>query len=515
MSAADHNAVRWYLDRHLDGPGADAPCLLSEQEEFSYRALHALVCRTARVLTDGGVAPGDRLVVVLPDCVTSVAAILAAMRIGAVPVPMSPLLTLDEQCYVIEDSGARAVLLDEARGALAAEAASRFPGAALWSRTGGTPAVPALPELAAQAEELREITPRTAQDPALMQYTSGSTGRPKGVVHLHGALLALPEGLARHLRLTAADRILSTAKLPFGYGFGNSVLLPLSAGASAVLHPGRTDPFTVSGLLTRFRPSLLFSVPTLYAALLALPDAADRLQLSSVRIAVSSGEHLGEALGTRLTEELGLPLMNALGSTECLHSFLATAPGAYRPGASGAPVPGFRAEILDEDERPVPPGESGRLRVRGPGVATRYWNRPERTAETFRDGWVYTEDVMRRDPDGSWHHLGRTDSVLNVGGMKIITTEIEEILLKVPGVRACAVVGVPDAHELTRIAAYVVADSPEDELALPERVFAAARAGLPAFKRPGTVRTVPELPTTSTGKTSRHLIRQTESERLR
>ncbi|MFI6645236.1 benzoate-CoA ligase family protein [Streptomyces sp. NPDC050504] len=522
MTRAPRNAAGRYLDRHVEGPGAaataDAPALVSEEGELTYRQLYERVCRVARVLVGSGIAPGDRVVTVLPDSPDAVALLLAALRVGAVPVPVSPLLTVEEQHFVITDCAARAVVVESPDGALARGFSGRFPGVLLWSRQHGEGPVPVLPDEARAAAPLAALTDRSPDDPALIQYTSGSTGRPKGVVHLHRGLLAFPGGIGAHLGIGPGDRVLSTAKLPFGYGFGNSLLLPLSVGASAVLFADRSEPHTVADLLRRTRPTLLFAVPTLYAALLSLPGAVERLDFSSVRLAVSAGEHLGAALAERLADAFGLTVVNGLGSTECLHIFMATTPGVSPPGTTGLPVPGFEAEVCDDEGRPLGDGRAGHLRVRGPSTAHRYWERPALTASTFRDGWVHTGDTMLRDPERGWVYLGRSDSILNVGGMKVVPSEIEDVVLPLDGVAACAVVGIPDEDEITRIVAYVVpsadgtGDGTEGADDLKGRVQAAFRTALPFFKRPRIIRVVPALPTTSTGKTARFLIRERERE---
>lgn len=508
----DDNAAWWYLDRHLSLNTADALCLIVDDEELTYRQLHGRVGQAARVLAGSGVAPGDRVVIILRDGVEPVSAVLAAMRVGAVPVPVSPVLTCDDHRYIIADCGARAVLVEEARGDLVADFADRFPDTLLWSRGPAQGSVRCWTDEVGTAEPLDETEPRGAGDDALIQYTSGSTGEPKGVVHLHGGLLAFPQGFGKHLGITSEDRFLSTAKLPFGYGFGNSLLLPFSVGASAVLFPGRAEPHAVAALLRRTRPTLLFAVPTLYAALLGMPQASERLDFSSVRLAVSAGEHLGAHLSSRLTETFGLTMVNGLGATECLHIFIATEPGVSRPGVTGVCVSGFDAEVRNDDGSPLDPGETGHLHVGGAGVADRYWNRPEASAETFRDGWVRTGDTMMYDRDDGWIYLGRSDNIINVGGMKVFPADVEDEIARVPGVDSCAVVGIPDENEVVHITAYVVPEEGQQEV-VNDRVLAAVRRALPPYKRPRTIRVVPALPTTSTGKTAHWLIRRQETER--
>lgn len=505
------NAAWWYLHRHLTQDTADAVALIGEEGELTYRGLHARVCRTARVLAEASVGPGDRVVTVLRDSVDAVACILAAMQVGAVPVPVSPMLPVDDQQYVVDDCRPSAVVVETADGELPQRLADNS-GVTVWSRGPGAGQVHGLTEAVAQAAALTTVCERDGADAALIQYTSGSTGRPKGVVHLHRGLLAFPQGLVKHLGITRDDRVLSTAKLPFGYGFGNSVLLPFSVGASAVLFAGRSEPHAVADLLRRTRPTLLCAVPTLYASLLSMPQAAERrLDFSSVRLAVSAGEHLGPQLSTRLTDTFGLTMVNGLGSTECLHIFLATVPGVSRPGVTGVPIPGFEAQVCDDEGRVLEAGGIGHLRVSGPSVADRYWDRPDTTAGTFRDGWVYTGDTMTYDVEQGWVYLGRSDNILNVGGMKIVPTEIEDEIMAVPGVHSCAVVGVPDDNDITRIVAHIVPEPGTGE-ELRGQVLAALRRTLPPFKRPQTVRLVEALPTTATGKTARYLIRRRELE---
>ncbi|MEV7417378.1 benzoate-CoA ligase family protein [Streptomyces sp. NPDC089919] len=508
------NAGWWYLDRHLEQDTADRLCLIDGEEELTYRQVHDRVCRTARVLAEGGIAPGDRVVTVLDDGTDAVAVVLAAIRLGAVPVPVSPMLTADEKLFVVADSGARGFVAEEVGAAQAADLADRFPGMAVWSRTPGAPGIRSLTEEVRAAAPRYEVAPRAAADPAVVQYTSGSTGRPKGVVHLHGGLLAFPQGLGGRLGLTREDRLLSTAKLSFGYGFGNSLLLPFSVGASVVLFGGRSEPFAVAGLLSRTRPTVLFAVPTLYAAMLALPNAPERLDFSSVRLAVSAGEHLGASLSRRLSGEFGLRMVNGLGATECLHIFMATEPGVSPPGTTGTPVPGFEAQLVDDEGRVLGVGDTGQLRVRGASTGDHYWGRPGLSGETFRDGWVYTGDTMTLDAERGWLYLGRNDAILNVAGMKIVPNEIEDAIHAVPGVELCTVIGVPDEDDVTRIVAHVVpAGGAGDELR--GQVLASLRRTLPPYKQPRTVRLVDRIPTTSTGKTARFLSREREMESRR
>lgn len=499
MTPAPQNAAWYYLDRNADAT-PEAPCLVDGTDVYTYAQLQELVARMGQVLAGSGVGHGDRVMITLPDSAAAVAVILAVMRRGAIAVPLSPALPAADHRYVLADSGASAVIA----GDYARLTGDGMPPVRIWDQA-------SLMRAAAAADAVGPPAPVDDADPALIQYTSGSTGKPKGVVHAHRGLLAFPGGLVPHLGITPGDRCFSTAKLSFGYGFGNSVLLPFAVGASAVMHGGAVEPHAIARILRSARPTFLFSVPTLYAAMLAMPDAAQRMDLSSVRMAVSAGEHLGAALSQRLRDTLGLSVVNGLGSTECLHIFLATAPGEWSPGSTGRPVPGFDVEVRDDDGHPLPDGEPGHLHVRGNSIGHRYWNRPEQSAATFRGGWVRTGDMMQRAPDGSWSYLGRADDILNIGGLKVPPAEIEDEIRQVPGVSSCAVIGVTDSDDLTRIVAYV-APRPDAGPELADRIRAELRTRLPAMKRPREIRVVDQLPTSSTGKIVRFAMRAWEKD---
>jgi acyl-coenzyme A synthetase/AMP-(fatty) acid ligase len=419
------------------------------------------------------------------------------------------LLTLDEQRYVARDCEAAAVVLDAAvfedGSAVRHERPDRT-----WvlSRHG----VEEARDLDAELRQAKPVAPaKIASDEiAVLQYTSGSTGQPKGVVHLHGGLLAAPACFGARLELTAADRVLSTAKLPFGYGFGNSVLFPLAAGASVVLHPGPPEVHAIADLLRRHRPTVLCAVPAFYAAVLRLPDARDRLDLSSVRLLVSAGEHLPAALAESWADAFGTEILNGLGATECLHIFLATIPGTSTRGTSGRPVPHCDVRVVDDAGRDLPAGEAGRLLVRSPMNGAGYWGGPRNGDDTFTAGWVQTGDVVVERPDGEWQHLGRGDDMINAGGFKLAPQEIEAEIARHPEVAECAVVGRRDGdYALEQIVAFVVPrDGAGDAHELERALRRHLRTVLPPPRRPAAIVVIGELPRTSTGKVTRYRLRE-------
>ena len=503
------NAAAWLLDRHVDGGGGGAACLTDATGTRTYEQVLAAAARVGGLLAAAGIGPGDRVLVALPDTVPAAAVLLGVLRAGAVAVPVNPRLGAAEIARLAADADPHAAVVTPGLESLAdvlpraadrrwlagpAAGVSAGTGAGTSAGTGaGTSA--GWRDLAAGLARAPEAGPVEVADadPALIQYTSGSTGQPRGVVHRQAALRTAPAGLIARLDVQPDDVVFSASKLGFGYGFGSSLLVPLAVGASAVLLERPVEPAAVARVLAAHRPSVVFAVPTLYATLLAAGDAPARFPLAAGRAYVSSGEHLPAALADRCRAAFGPRLLDVLGCTETLYSFAGNRLGDWAPDRLGDPFGGWDLRLDDE----------GGLAVRGPGVAAGYWRRPDATAAAFTGGWVRTGDVLRRTADGGLRHLGRTDDVLKVGGLKVAPAEIEDVLLADPAVTACAAVGVPDADGLTRIVAYVTAADPG---CLP-RLRALLRDRLPAVRRPAALELVDELPRTATGKTSRHLLR--------
>ena len=510
------NSVHRFLDIHLERGGGEAICARTEHETVTYREMHRRACRAANAFTNAGVGYETRVALVLPDSPDYLACLLGLLRIGAVPVPLATQLTADDYARVFADCRPRLAVVgpDQLLTVRAAPGASGLAKESwpkqLWvaGETGSEDEEPALGDKLAVELDDCPISPTSLDDMAVIQSTSGSTGTPRGVVHLHRGLLALLEGLPERLGLTERDVCLSAAKLSFGYGFGNSFLFPLAAGATSVLLPEAADAARMLRLVARCRPTVVFGVPALYSAMLAVAERGAEVHVDSVRLWVSAGEPLPASLGDRWCERFGGEILNGLGSTECLHIFIATEPGVSPPGSSGTVVSGFEAELRDDQGRALGPEEIGHLWVRSEANAARYWNSHQDSVATMVGGWTRTGDQLRRDVHGVYWFVARSDDVLKAGGYKVAPTEIEDCLLRHPAVGECAVVGVPGEHSTTEIVAYV---RPGSEAADPEAVRRELRGhireNLAAYKRPRTVHVVADLPRTSTGKIARHLLR--------
>ncbi len=421
-----------------------------------------------------GLEPGERVALILRDSPLFIAAFLGAVKIGAIPVPLSTLARPEELALMERDSDA-AMTVTEADADL------------LSGRAGPI-----------------ETAPTSGDDMCFWQYSSGTTGTPKAVIHLHRRALFPSLAHGRHIaHIGPDDRVYSTAKLFFSYGLNNSMVIPLAAGASVVLDPERFSPDRAWRLIGTERPTVLYSVPTAYAALLAAAEAGTPADPSSLRACISAGEALPAPLAERWHRRFGLPILDGIGSTEIGYIAISNSADEVTPGSSGRVIPGYEARVVGADGADA---SEGTLWVRGGSTALGYHDRPDASATTFRDGWVVTGDRYRV-ADGRYFHLGRDDDMLRVGAQWVSPLEVESVLLSHPGVAECAVVGRADADGLLKVCAYVVLRGATPPAELDD--LCAER--LARHKRPRWTLPVDELPKTATGKIQRFRLREAAS----
>jgi benzoate-CoA ligase family protein len=510
----EFNVATYFVDRHVhEGRGAKAAFECGD-EQVTYAQFAERVNRCGNALRRTlGVRREERVLLLLLDTPEFTYSFFGTIKIGAVVVPVNTLLRPREYEYLLNDCRARvAIVSDGLLPGLQAIPRERLPHlehvVVVGAAPPGTHSFQDL--LQRQPAELEEAG-TSKNDAAFWLYSSGSTGFPKGCVHLHHDMVVTSELYAKAvLNIGERDRFFSVAKLFFAYGLGNALYFPLAVGGTAILWPGPPRPADVYAVIERHRPTLFFSVPSNYAALLAhqRQEGGD-FDLSSVRYAVSAGEALPAALYERFKQRFGVEILDAIGSTEALHMFIANRPGAVRPGSSGQVIPGCEAKITDENGNAVPAGEIGNLWVRSDAICAGYWKQPEKTRETFQGEWLRTGDKYRQDEDGYFWYAGRSDDMLKVSGVWVSPTEIENTLVDHPAVLEAAVVGRPDQDELVKPEAWVVLRpgyAPTAERARELQEFVAAR--LAAYKRPRWLEFVPELPKTATGKIQRFKLRQ-------
>jgi len=495
MSGA--NAVeRFVLAPAAADPAAVAVVDAATGSSFTRADVAAGSARVAATLQRLGVQPEQRVMLCLSDSVAFLFWFWGVMRIGAVPVPVSTMLTEADHRFLLQDSRAVGLVVSPPFEGTAGAAASDQPFLR-WQMSDTD-------ELDAESGA-SPMFPSTDDDIAFWLYTSGTTGFPKGAMHRHVDLGCCTDAYARGvLGMGPGDVAYSVAKLFFAYGLGNGGYFPAGTGAVAVLNPARPVPEEVAEHVARHQATLFFGVPTFYAGLLASDVADDAF--ASVRLAVSAGEPLPAELHRRVGERFRMEVLDGLGTTEVAHIFLSNRPGRSVPGTTGTPVEGYDLELRDGQGLPVPDGEPGALFVAGESVTVGYWNRTARNREALVGRFMATGDTYRREADGSYVCLGRTDDMLKVGGMWVSPTEVEACILELDEVLQAAVVGMVDSDGLTKPKAFVVASGTGVE-DLAARVQSHVRAGLAPYKYPRQVEVVAELPTTATGKVKRYLLR--------
>jgi 2-aminobenzoate-CoA ligase len=494
------NCVAELLDTRLARGEGERRCMVWPGGSWSYGELAERVNRIANVLTGRfGMIPGNRVLLRAPNTPDMVAAYLGVIRAGGIAVATMPLLRARELSYIVAKARIGLALcdhrlLDELR---------RLDAPPVIVPMGGE-AADDLVALIRAASPAAAPCPTRADDTCLIAFTSGTTGEPKGTMHFHRDMLAVCDCYAaRVLRARPDDLFVGSAPLAFTFGLGAAVLFPLRIGAAALLLE-RTSPDDMLAAIRTYRPTICFTAPTAYRAMIGKLQPGD---LDSLRVCVSAGETLPKPTWEAWHAATGLRIMDGIGSTEMLHIFIAAPMEAIRPGATGLPVPGYQAKLIDEDGRDLPPGSTGRLAVRGP-TGCRYLADPRQAAYVL-DGWNVTGDTYHQDQDGYFWFQARSDDMIVSSGYNIAGPEVEVALLTHPAVAECAVVGAPDPARGTVVTAYVVLRDPEQAgeamvQALQDRV----KAEIAPYKYPRAVVFVPVLPKTESGKVQRFVLRR-------
>ncbi len=486
------NLATHFVDRHVAEGRGDRTALFVGDRVVSYAELAALTNRIGHVLLDAGVRKGQRVLLALSDGEEFVATWYAAQKIGAVTAEVYPFLQPKDYAYYLGYTEAVAVIADAVTLPALREAGARNLLVADEDL---------FKTLVAAAPDTLEAAETTLDDVGIWKFTTGSTGAPKACVHpLRSPLESFQRYAVQVLGLREDDRILAVPKLFFGYARDLVALFPFGVGAAGIAFPERTTADLVFELIARHRPTVLVNVPTMMSAMVAHPDAANQ-DLSCLRMTTSAGEALPSELHRKWDAMFGVPVVDGIGSSEAYHIYLSNRPGRAKRGTLGTEVPGYRAQVVDELGRPLPNGEIGPLRITGPSIALEYYGDAEKSAATFDGDTLTSGDLFSRDADGYFHHHGRADALLKVGGVFVAPGEIEDCLLGHPDVVDCAVLG----HEVDGLVvprAYVVVRAPVTADALKEH----AKAHLAKHKYPREVVFMTELPRTANGKLDRRAL---------
>jgi benzoate-CoA ligase family protein len=483
------------IERNLRA-GRDAKVAIhSAAGDVTYAALYRLANGASRALLDHGVRREERVLIAGYDSPGWVAAFLGAVRIGAIPVPVNPLLQRTEDyVHFVNDSLARVVVVD-------ANTEEKL-----------KPISPTLLRADNIAPDDDVPTaPTRKDDMAFWLYSSGSTGKPKAVVHLqHDIPYTCVTYAEQVLGINESDTTFSTTGLFHAYGFGNNLTFPYWVGASTVLHAGRHTPQTVLDTIEKRKPTLFFSAPTLYNAILNAEGARQR-DLSSIRHCIAAAESLPAEVWRRWKDAFGLTILDGVGSTEMLHIYCSNRLDDIRPGSSGKPVPGYELKILDDEGGRVKDGEAGDLYVKGDSALALYWAQHEKSKRSVVGEWFFTGDRYRQDAEGYYWYEGRSDDMIKVSGLWVSPVEIESALLEHAAVAESAVVGL-DVDGFTKIKAFVIArpDAVTGD-ALVVELQEHCKSRLQRFQYPHVIEFVAELPKTVTGKIQRYKLREKEA----
>jgi long-chain acyl-CoA synthetase len=469
----------------------ERPAVKLDDLVLSYAVLDTTSARAAALLREKGVRAGDRVGMQLPNVPYFPIVYFGALRLGAVLVPMNPLLKEKEVAYHLSDSGAR-VMVGWHQFADPAQAGSEEAGAEAIITTPGE-----FEELIAAAEPVDEVADRADDDPAVIIYTSGTTGTPKGATLMHSNLTAGAK-VARDLVDAGPDSVV-VATLPLFHVFGMNSIMNVSIHARGMLTlVPRFEPGKVLEVIERDRATVFGGVPTMYAALLHHPDR-ERHDVSSLDLCVSGGSPMpvevlrgfDEAFGTKVLEGYGLSETTGMGSFN-------TPDRERKPGSIGVPVGQTEFRLVDEDDKDVSADEPGELVMRGEFVMKGYWNRDEATAEVMRGGWFHTGDIATVDDDGYYFIVDRKKDLIIRGGYNVYPRELEEVLYEHEAVREAAVVGVPHPSLGEEVGAAVALKEGEHVEADELRAYMKERVA--AYKYPRVIWLVDELPKGPTGK---------------
>jgi benzoate-CoA ligase family protein len=503
------NLTDYFVDRHLREGRAEKAAIRCGESVLTYEDVAASINRAGNGLLRLGLHEEQRVLLLLPDCPEFAIAYFGVVKVGAVAVPTNTFARTAEYDYFLRESKARILIVysaifSEVAPVLRQQRHLRHvivvgdpqPGCLRWDDW-----------LAANSAELSPAR-TTGEDVAFWLWTSGSTGRPKAAVHLHRDWIHCCKSYAVEiLGISPDDITFSSSKLFHAYGLGNGLMFPFYAGATSILFPSKAHAKAVLEVAQRTRPTLFFSVPTLYAQMLQEAEK-ESYCLDCVRLAISAAEPLPAEIYRRWHRKFGVEILDGIGSTEALHIYLSARPGKVRPGTTGSEVPGYELRLVDSDERDVPPGTIGDLLVAGDSIAPCYWNRRQLTTDRMRGKWFFTGDKYWVDEAGYYWYAGRSDDMFRVSGQWVSPAEVESALIEHTSVLEAAVVAYREPTALLTPKAFVVlregvTGSPDLARELQESV----KQRITPYKYPRHIEFVDTLPKSAAGKLLRYKLR--------
>lgn len=499
------NVAAHFLEGNVAQQSQDNIAFYYYDQTYTYGQVRTWVQRMASLLADLGLEREHRIAILVPDSPEFIFAFWGAIWLGAVPIPINTACSVEDMQYILHDSRAKILLATQAWQEQLLPISSPFLQQVLL--VDGEQ--PLMTRLAHQTDSM-PWAETNCEEAAFWLYTSGSTGRPKGVIHLHQSMVVCADRYSQAvLNLQANDIIYSVAKMPFAYGLGNTLYMPMAVGAAAVLADA-ANAFDIIADIHTYRPTVLFGIPSVYASILAIEEIAP-LDPSSLRLCLSAAEQLPRTIWSKWRDTYGIEICEGIGTTELLHIFLTNRPGECRPGSSGRPVPGYSVQVVNDAGMTCQPGEIGSLQVQGESLMLGYWNRVQETRHALYGSTMRTGDNYIQDVDGFFWFMGRSDDFFKVNGQWVSPFEIEDVLLQHETVLDVAVIPqLGQGENLTQIVAYIsLKPGFEPSAQLEQAIRQLAKARLPHFKAPHTIQFLQRLPRTPTGKVHRKALLHT------
>ncbi len=515
---ARFNLAEYFLDSNLEAGRGDKTALAVGSETQSYAALVERSRRLAAALRRAGVRPEERVLIALPDGFEFAETFFGILRAGGVFAMVNPLSKPDAFEEYLRYTKARVIVTHADVLPELAPAFEAVRGAETLLVVGGDDGGFTPYEQALASEDpggrLAETEPTEPDDLAGWLFTSGSTGRPKACVHAQNDFAYSTETYAKRVvGYGENDVCLGVPKLFFGYATGTNLMFPLRFGGTAALFSERSTADALFDGIAEHRPTILTSVPTMIGNMLRSERLANA-DLSSLRLTLSAGEALPETLMRQWLERAGVEILDGIGAAETFHIYISNWPGDVRPGSLGKLVPGYTAQIVDAEDRPLGDGDVGRLRVHGESIALCYWANKQQSRSTFQGGWFTSADCFRKDAEGYFYYEGRADDLLKVSGIWVSPIEIENVLLDHPGVAEVCVLGSEDASGLTKPLAFVVCSAGvEGDDGLAAGLKDHCKQHLVPHKYPRWFEFRAELPKNDRGKIARKVLAAELAER--
>jgi len=500
------------VDRHVAGGAGDRVALYCGDQKITYQELQRRVNQCGNALARLGVKRGDRFFFRAPNSPEYMVAVLAGLKIGAVPIPTNSLFRAWELEHLIQNSEAKvAFTTPELMGPIE-EVWPRCPTLERVVMFGQDAAGhQSFDDLVGDASDRLDAADTRPDELAFIIYTSGTTGKPKGVEHAHRWIVGAGDPVVRVLmNLTGDDTCFQPQEISFMYSWGCGFLFPLYAGCASIVYSGRFDVGRCLDSIQRYRPTVFVAVPTIYRMLLGRAGAEREYDVSSLRMGVSGGEPLPADTYHEMKRRFGFEIYDAIGQSEN-HLFLGERPGLpVKPGSMGMPFSGHAVTILDDGGKAVPPGTVGHLVIKNddPALTLGYRKMEDRWAALNREGWFYTGDLAYKDEEGYYWYVSRSDDLIKSRAYLISPKEGEEATMEHPAVLEAGVVGVPDASMGQRVRAYITLKKgyqPSPSLA--EEIIEKVKTVIAPYKAPKEIEFVEELPKTATGKILRRELR--------